>query len=503
MAKWLSKNRRILILSALCAIILLYKLWILFYYNVRYVDEDQAIMWLGTVYFANGVFPEPCFWGQNYGAMVESLLAVPLYWLHVPLQVALPLGTTLFTALPIILMLCKTKDENIMLLIAGSYIVLCYKFDILLSVPRSFAMGICITAMACVGLLMAKRKWAVWICSVFAVLGIVITNTAVIPLAITGVYLLYRDRIYLWRFACYLGGGLCGAVYWLYIRWFYHTNPDYCLHKSYKMDWNISRIFTNDVYIWNIMGELNFIGIAALTLFGIVVIGVVLYKHKNYVMLSVYGVAIMATVAVFGLKKINNFCQGILLGAERMLLFIPYVLCLFWFIYDYNKKEKWNLKKNNVIITFVLIGFIIVSVFKMGQITWTLNNTELLTKTGGELRIVEVEETIEWCEHVLGELDQMEEFEWIVTLSDSRPEAYILSALGYGKYQFYNCHYDRRTWAWRECNEYKENMICGGIYLENDDSIPIMERYLIGRVVVENESLVEYLEKDLGWTRTK
>ena len=63
-------------------------------------DDDQALMWYGTVHFAHGHFPEPCFFGQNYGSMLESLLAVPLYYLKCPLNYALPLITLLLSLVP-------------------------------------------------------------------------------------------------------------------------------------------------------------------------------------------------------------------------------------------------------------------------------------------------------------------------------------------------------------------------------------------------------------------
>lgn len=86
------KRMRLLIL-ALLLIVFIYRGYLLINYCAFYVDDDQALMWNGAAAMAHLCFPEPCFWGQNYGSMFEALIAAPFYWLGIPLNILLPLAT--------------------------------------------------------------------------------------------------------------------------------------------------------------------------------------------------------------------------------------------------------------------------------------------------------------------------------------------------------------------------------------------------------------------------
>ena len=59
------------IFAMLFILIMIYRVAILFKYSFYYVDDDQALMWYGTVSFAHFEFHEPCFFGQSYGSMIE------------------------------------------------------------------------------------------------------------------------------------------------------------------------------------------------------------------------------------------------------------------------------------------------------------------------------------------------------------------------------------------------------------------------------------------------
>ncbi len=61
----------------LCLLLLLHRWNVLHEFGFQYPDSDQAIMWQGAVDFAQGIFHEPRFYGQDYNTMIESLFAVP------------------------------------------------------------------------------------------------------------------------------------------------------------------------------------------------------------------------------------------------------------------------------------------------------------------------------------------------------------------------------------------------------------------------------------------
>ena len=128
----------------LLLLVMVYRGVILFKYSFYYVDDDQALMWYGTVSFAHFDFHEPCFFGQSYGSMIESLLAVPFYFLHIPLKVALPVSTLIFTTLPFLYLSIKSLENNRMVaayIILFVYAAMSYDWDVLTSIPRAFVGG--------------------------------------------------------------------------------------------------------------------------------------------------------------------------------------------------------------------------------------------------------------------------------------------------------------------------------------------------------------------------
>ena len=122
----------------------IWRLYVCIRYCFAYVDDDQAIMWYGTVYMAHGHFPEPCFYGQDYGSMLDSLLAVPLYWCGCPLNIALPFMTMIWGMSPFVMCAVHALNKRhikcawFVLLIAVSC---SWQWDVLTSVPRSLTDG--------------------------------------------------------------------------------------------------------------------------------------------------------------------------------------------------------------------------------------------------------------------------------------------------------------------------------------------------------------------------
>ena len=81
------------VLFSLAAILLVARfIYTLIYFNTIVTDNDQALFWYACDNFSNGLFYTPFIYGCNYGSMIESLLAVPLYKLGLPLFFALPIS---------------------------------------------------------------------------------------------------------------------------------------------------------------------------------------------------------------------------------------------------------------------------------------------------------------------------------------------------------------------------------------------------------------------------
>ncbi len=54
-----------------------YMVWI----TMPYASDDLTVIWLATSDYAQGIFHEPFFYGQDYGVMLEAMLATPMVML--------------------------------------------------------------------------------------------------------------------------------------------------------------------------------------------------------------------------------------------------------------------------------------------------------------------------------------------------------------------------------------------------------------------------------------
>jgi hypothetical protein len=329
-----------------------------------------------------------------------------------------------------------------------------------------------------------------------ASLGVAITNTAIIPLAVTGVYLLYRDKVNLKKWMLYLLGGLVGFSYWFYTQWFYNSHPSYNFYNTYSYKWSVSTLTGNLVWIWDMLEVSNFLKIGGITLFALMILVVLLIWKKNWSMLLVFATGALGTLALLGMPKVNQYASGVLISIWRMFLFMPYTMCLCWFIYGCNRNETIIWKKDKLYTSVILLGFFAVTLFKTGQIAYTLNETDELNDTSAELDVVNVQQTVKFCNDVLEAADSQENIEWIVSLDDLRPYVYIMAALGYDKYHIYNCHFERRTWEWEAACEEKEQINCLGFDVpdgnfQDSEVLPF---------IIENQSVAAFFESK-GWTR--
>ena len=123
--------------------VFVYRLIIIADYALKYVDDDQALMWYGTAAAGRFAIREPHFLGQAYGSMIESFVAVPFYWLGIPLNISLPLATFIIWFFPFVYLGIKLLKKNsfFAFIIPLIGLVFSWEYDILTAVPRAFIGG--------------------------------------------------------------------------------------------------------------------------------------------------------------------------------------------------------------------------------------------------------------------------------------------------------------------------------------------------------------------------
>ena len=157
---------------------------LLFNFQFDIADIDQMILWHGVKDYAAGIFHEPFFYGQDYNLMVEAFLAVPLIWLGIKPQVALPIITLLLSLLPFILFgIFFLRQQN---LIAATLLFawpafMPIEYTMIASMPRGFVSGIAVASLASFCLQNPSSIWSnVWLAIVAPVSLWICPNSSIL-----------------------------------------------------------------------------------------------------------------------------------------------------------------------------------------------------------------------------------------------------------------------------------------------------------------------------------
>lgn len=114
-------------------------------FGMRYAGSDDVLFWNVANDFAHGIFREPYVYGQNYNPALESLLAVPLLWCHVPMHTAMPVSTSLLALLPFIsfsLWHKRSKEWLPAMAFLAIPLLLPVQWDLITTMSRGFVTGI-------------------------------------------------------------------------------------------------------------------------------------------------------------------------------------------------------------------------------------------------------------------------------------------------------------------------------------------------------------------------
>ena len=129
----------------LAILVLIDRFMVLHYYGFQYVGSDDTVFWQGANDYLHGIFHEPFFYGQNYNYMAEALFAVPLLFLGVGVQHALPLVTSFMTLFPFfVFSYVNFRKENFIpaFIILSTPLLMPVEYGIITSMSRGFVNGI-------------------------------------------------------------------------------------------------------------------------------------------------------------------------------------------------------------------------------------------------------------------------------------------------------------------------------------------------------------------------
>lgn len=307
-------------------VFLVYKAVCISAFGLQYTDSDQTVMWQAAMDMSGGDFHNLFWYGQTYSSNLESLLAVPLLWLKVPVYLALPIVSGLLSLLPIILFADIAARNN---RYAGAILVLLFSLAFPVEhwqtsmLSRGFIQGI-----ACVSLgiyIIYRTRMSV----MFSVAGLLISggiwqNPNAVFLLSALPLMLQRFRP-LNRITIALSGSVAATLMWFALRALAVRHMEYVVHPEPSMDWRPEYFMAHIVRLKALLSHTVYMGIYGLIFLALFVL--VVPKNK-YLLVSVSFLIVLFLI-VLGLNKTGDFSDNIFFGPGRFFLAIPYVLLFF------------------------------------------------------------------------------------------------------------------------------------------------------------------------------
>ena len=495
----------LLICLVICIIvfrIVLMKKWL-----IHYFDDDQALMWDATVTYAHLKFPEPYFWGQSYGYMLESLIAVPFYWMKIPLYIALPTAAiinSLMAYVFIAYILAKDNHIKTACIVIASFLLMSWRWDILVSVPRCFISGMSLAVISSIWMNRTKSVIKAGIYSFLCTIAFIMTNSALVIIAIGYLDFLLNVKREIKKVKTVLTGGIAGLLIYFLAKSFYVINPEYNLHAAPTLALSKDVLFSNIIRFTVILSDFSFLnhGILILVAFFMVILCSVIFQHWKIFILLCANMFLM--FVMLSMKKTADYSDNsVTFSQTRMFLCWTYSLLpivYYWkmsdisFHYYCRVFRVFKAKPSQLFICMILLIIVVTAnVIKLDQLDADVKSEYSKLRNGYAANTYKVSDIILLCK----DIDRMAELSHADTIitGDRRALSYAFDALYFGKYTVYNCVYDRRTWNYIALKQ-KEERCC--LYIDGVTNDPL--HYSVINFD-KNDNIIQYFEDKYSYYR--
>ncbi len=494
------------------------RLLLLLDYAFKYVDNDTAIYWYTTACYSKGFFPEPFFLGQRYGLMIESVLTIPLHWLHVPLWISVPLVSMLICTLPFIIIAVYTwkKDSLTSVLILLIPCLMGLKYDIVTTVPRAFGGSHLITIIGSL-LLISSYKGKPFFTQLWHGIGVFLmvlgatANISSITLSAPVIcFIIIRDfingnsfeeNLHKHKFIGSLTGLIIGASLYFFFNSFYTTHPDYNFYGSPSYSFSLSAFSNNMSDIRNLFAVLSPtdnlwfvfpVFVVLISLFVLIVRRKPCWQLPFFMIMSVIGVLLFMTMS-----KTRDFDSNSYLYTQvRLYIFVPYLIAMLLCISTFYENKTVDATKARPFILAAVIVMILIaglsSFVKIRSLRTALRQgNPALIKGDSFLEIKPVEVILDEAEKTK-KVCEDNGIQYVIYMTPFHPTcAYASGAVYYGSFTTYIAKFERRTWIYNELKEVRAEPVKIYAILENNREI---------RTIPPNVSIVQYL-KSAGYER--
>ncbi|NBP06214.1 MAG: hypothetical protein EBV15_08365 [Bacteroidetes bacterium] len=302
---------------------IVYKAICIVAFGFRYTDSDQTVMWQAAMDMSRGEFHSLFWYGQTYSSNLESLLAVPLLWLKVPVYMALPIVSGLLALLPIVLFADiaarngRYTGAMLVLLLSVTFPVEHWQTTML---SRGFIQGV-----ACVSLgiyILHRTRMSI----MFSLSGLLIAggfwqNPNVIFLLCITPLMVNRFRP-LSRISIALSGAVAATLMWFALRALAIRHMEYVVHPEPSTKWSLQQLINQLGEVPTLLSHTFYGGLT-----GVIILLIFIYiLPKNKYLYASILFLLMLFMAVLGLNKSADFSDNIFFGPGRFFIALPYAL---------------------------------------------------------------------------------------------------------------------------------------------------------------------------------
>jgi hypothetical protein len=315
----------------LIVVLLISRTWLLLDLNINFIDLDMPFMWAGLSDYAQGLFYEPRFYGQDYNTFMEPLLAVPLYWMNVPVYYALPAATHFVALFPFLFtsgyLFSRGHKENALLVLC---LLLCLApgFHVMTSLPRGVS-GVFFTSFFVLSVFNPTRLSFIVLNTFLSVLAYFVTPNAVV-VSIPMLAFLFLHNCKNPRY--YIATGLCllsAIPLYLFFDKFYKDHPDYIIY-------GLSLFWSADYFLEAIQQlDLHFAHISFLTeekpflvYLVFLFLPVALFRKQKKAFLAYLAFIAIMLVSLFS-SKVSQGTVWPFYSFSRMFIGVPMAFVLF------------------------------------------------------------------------------------------------------------------------------------------------------------------------------
>jgi hypothetical protein len=304
-------------------------------FALRFMDEDQALMWHAATDFANGHFYEPLFYAQDYASMLEALLAVPLLWLGIPCKFALPVVTAALALLPYVLLArwaWRYASPTLGLLVLALLAALPPEWDYITATPRGFVPGG--VALVPALLWLGRKRLAGW--QAFGVhlgfgLGYMLNPSFWLLCAPLAVYFLWHNaqKWHYWL-GSILGGGL-GLGLSLWAVSYYHAVPNRIIRTVPPLEFSLDTLGQSFNHLDRYLGHVSPVawGLSVGLLVALALCGYVLFRKRNWAAGAALATFVALLVLSLGVNKTQDGLESVTYSYGRLFLALPLAIGVF------------------------------------------------------------------------------------------------------------------------------------------------------------------------------